>query len=62
MFRKKVRLEWENDNDNNIVNEITVYIGLDEWIFVIIDIGYYDKEHYKCDQWEGLLKLIEDKL
>lgn len=27
----------------------------------MIDSGDFDGHHYKCDQLEGLLKLIEDK-
>ncbi len=40
---------------------LTVYVGSDEWYYVHFDDdGRFS--FYKCDQWEGLLKLIEDKL
>ena len=46
-------------------NHVEVYKGGDDWFFVRVYIQgglYYDISHYKCDQLEGLIKLIEDKL
>ncbi len=61
LFSKKIGLEcdvWQKMQ----YKEINVYTGLDEWFIVIIEIfGYDPQEYYKCDQWEGLLKLIGDK-
>jgi hypothetical protein len=40
---------------------LTVYVGSDEWYYVHCDDdGRFS--FYKCDQFDGLLKLISDKL
>ena len=38
-----------------------IYKGVDEWFFVANETNYSIKNtYYKCDQFEGLIKLIKD--
>lgn len=34
----------------------------DDWYYVNIDIEYNKNNYYKCDQLEGLINLINDKI
>ncbi len=50
-------------NSINDIKSVWVYVGDDEWFWAIIEShASLRKNYYKCDQIEGLLKLIEDKL
>ena len=49
----------------NYKNYVDVYKGEDDWFWVRVFIYgglYYDETFYKCDEAEGLVKLISDKL
>ena len=44
--------------------EVGIYKCIDEWWCVEVEVyekGSGDRHYYKCDQWEGLMKLMKDK-
>jgi hypothetical protein len=61
---KKDRLPHE-EGPTDRGSEIDIMKGDDDWYYVWMELFVYterkDKEWYKCDQFEGLVKLLKDK-
>jgi hypothetical protein len=46
----------------NLYNGIDISIADDEWYYVMLrgEVIGYETKYYKCDQYEGLVKLLKD--
>jgi len=46
----------------NLYNGIDISISDDEWYYVMLrgEVIGYETKYYKCDQYEGLVKLLKD--
>jgi hypothetical protein len=56
-------------DDKSTRKDIEIYVDDDEYYYVIVYskgkgiIHHFDvRSYYRCDQWEGLVKLIEEKI
>lgn len=56
-------------DDRSVKKELQIFKDDDEWYYILVYAkvrpitGTTDvRFHYKCDQWEGLIKCIEEKI
>ena len=60
MFKGYLRIY--NDTNKKGLMEIEAYVSSNEWYYVTSSYWSTDFEYFKCDQFEGLIQLIKEKI